>query len=180
MSLMFNPHPYNEPATINKPQISPQTVNSLKVGIASIVEEIAMKASKLGKPIIAFDSYQSVEFERLVDMVNCKLALTGKKCKVIDTSIYYRPHDEIDALLQPYLQRDLKKDPVLLFGKRVEDAYGVIFDADKLATVIGETENSETAFVRANIGKYFVENLGNMPVIVNKTCLKYGFEANRM
>ncbi len=128
MSFMFNPHYYNEPTAVNHPKLSKVTIDAYCQGNISIAARIAKEISD--NSLIVMDGYTSADFEPVVNALMTNLS--GKKVNIINVADYYKVPEVIDKLLEEPLKVDLEKDPVNLFGKRVEDGYSLIFDAEKL------------------------------------------------
>ncbi len=156
MSFMFNPHPYNEMSAINRPKLSDNVKASLKKGTAEIAEELSKAAS--GK-VIAFDGYSSAEFKELVNVLAGALKLAGISYKVINAADYYKSAEVIEELLSDNLKIDKEKDPVNLFGKRVEDGYELVFDAQKVGTLEKDIKDREGAVILYGFGCTYFEQI---------------------
>ncbi len=162
MSFMFNPHSYNEPSAVNYPKLSKETENSLCKGNIAISVRIANDVKDTS--LVVLDGYTSAEFMPVVNALQDKL--TGKKVEVIDVSDYYKDAKEIDKLLEEPLKVDLEKDPVNLFGKRVEDGYSVIFDADKLASLEEKLAKKENVVILYGLGSLHSDKIKELADIV--------------
>lgn len=164
MSFMFNPHPYNEPTAINRPNIKEETINALTVGVDKVAEELCKEILKGEGAVFAFDGYPSADFSALINLLSGKLNFFGKKHTVIDVKNYYLSAKELEEKFKPNLPVDKEKDPVLLFGKRLEGGYAELFDSDLYANLLSELkkakENNETVLL-FGFGTTYSEELRN-------------------
>lgn len=135
MSFMFNPFPYEDGTPVNRPALSDATVSALVAGAqkaaAHLVEDIRRRGAR--KCVVALDGYISADWSPMVNLLTKQLALAGIPCTAIDVASCWKSQAELDELLADNLEEDLVKDPVLLFGKHVENpVYELLFDTAKL------------------------------------------------
>ena len=138
MSFMFNPHPYDEPTAINRPALSSETISSLTVGIANVAERLSQEALLQKGGVFTFDGYPSVEFTQLINLLSGKLNLAGTQVELIDIADYYLPAETLEEKFSPNLPTDREKDPILLFGKRLEGGYENFFDEDRYQELLDD------------------------------------------
>ncbi len=162
MSFMFNPHSYNEPSAVNYPKLSEKTLNSYFEGNIAIAARIAKDVNDTS--LIVLDGYTSAEFMPVVNALQDKLI--GKNVEIIDISDCYKDAKTIDSLLEEPLKVDLEKDPVNLFGKRVEDGYSLIFDADKLAALEEKLSKKENIVILYGLGSLHSDAVKELADIV--------------
>ncbi len=162
MSFMFNPHRYNEPSAVNHPKLSEETLNSYFEGNIAIAARIAKDVTDTS--LIVLDGYTSAEFMSVVNALQDKLM--GKKIEAIDISECYKDAEVIDGLLEEPLKIDLEKDPVNLFGKRVEDGYSLIFDADKLEALEKKLSKKESIVILYGLGSLHSDAIKDLADIV--------------
>jgi len=161
---MFNPSPYNEPGALNHPKLSEKTVESLTVGIAAVTEKLANEIAA-ENTIVAFEGYPSAEFAPIINMVTGKLTFAKKEYRLINVADYYLSSEQLEKKFAPNLPKDRVKDPILLFGKRLEGGYEEIYDANRYNTLLNELEdaknNGETVIIYG-FGSTYSEKLRNL------------------
>jgi mannose-6-phosphate isomerase len=152
MSFMFNPHPYDDPTAVNRPDLSTKTINSIVTGTKTsasyisnlIIHKLHKKSSAV---IVALDGYIGAEWEQTVNLVSQDLKLQKVKISTVDFADVYKSNQELDELFSENLKEDLEKDPVLLFGKLFKGGYENIIDSQKYNALeeqlIKAVENSE-------------------------------------
>jgi len=164
LSFMFNPSPYNEPGALNHPKLSEKTVESLTVGIAAVTEKLANEIAA-ENTIVAFEGYPSAEFAPIINMVTGKLTFAKKEYRLINVADYYLSSEQLEKKFAPNLPKDRVKDPILLFGKRLEGGYEEIYDANRYNTLLNELEdaknNGETVIIYG-FGSTYSEKLRNL------------------
>ena len=164
MSFMFNPHPYNEPTAINRPNVRMETISALKIGIDKIAEKLCKDILEVKGTIFSFDGYPSADFSPLINLLSGKLNFWGRKHTVIDVKNYYLSAEELEKKFKPNLPVDKEKDPVLLFGKRLEGGYAELFDSALYAKLLSELkkakEKNETVLL-FGFGTTYSEELRN-------------------
>ncbi|QGY48258.1 phosphoheptose isomerase [Maribellus comscasis] len=133
---MFNPHPYDDPTAVNKPELSDKTIHSIITGIkqsASYISNLLQKKlnGKSGAVVIALDGYIGAEWEQTVNLISQELKLQRLKITAIDFADVYKSSAELDKLFAEYLEENLEKDPVLLFGKLFKGDFEDIIDNRK-------------------------------------------------
>ena len=158
MSFMFNPHPYNEPGAINRPSLSKSVIESLTVGVSQIAEVI--KNSIEGtKYIVAFDGYPSTDFLPIINQISGLLKLEDKEYEVINVADYYKSAEELEKNFEELLPEDKVKDPVLLFGRRIEGGYENIYDAEKYSKLIDKLSNNNKIVLLFGFGSTYSDEL---------------------
>ncbi len=164
MSFMFNPSRYDEWSAINKIDANFQGNKIFKKGTAVIAAFLANLSAE--KPIVyGFDGYSTAEFSPLVNLLSAQLTLKGIKNVVINVSDYYKDSKTLELEFSELLPNDRKKDPVLLFGKRITGGYETIFDRAqymKLIKEIEELKKQEYAVVLYGFGSTFSEKLRSL------------------
>ena len=143
MSFMFNPSAYDEWSAINKPKLSEETKSSLQKGIVNVGN--AIMSSLLDKEVcvIAFEGYATAEFYPLVNYCVQLLKKENRNCLAINVAEYYKDSKTLEKQFEKNLPTDKEKDPVLLFGKRVDGGYEIIFDKEKYAKLLTKVEQEK-------------------------------------
>lgn len=131
MSFMFNPSPYNEPTAINRPQICDEAVNELSVGALQVALKLRDEILGQSGMIMAFDGYPSADFSAVINLLSGNLNISGREHDIINVADYYLSPQELEVKFAPNLPTDRAKDPILLFGRRMEGGYAEIFDKAK-------------------------------------------------
>lgn len=155
---MFNPHPYNEPNAINRPALSKGTVDSLVVGIPKIEDALESEITS-SRCVIAFDGYPSADFLPLVNQISGLLRQKNKSFDVINVADYYKSAEELEKNFEPLFPEDKEKDPVLLFGRRIEGGFENVFDADKYSELLSKLRNSDKIVLMFGFGCTYSEEL---------------------
>jgi mannose-6-phosphate isomerase class I len=137
MSFMFNPYPYEDPAPVNRPALSEETINSITTGprnvVAGLLNEIHARRKKENAALtIGMDGYVAADWEQIVNLLAGELTRQKINVKVFDVAACYKDRRAMDEMLAEYLPQDIKKDPVLLFGKLFKGGYETLFDQAKL------------------------------------------------
>ena len=137
MSFMFNPYPYEDIAPVNRPVLSEETINSITTGprnvVAGLLNEIHARRKKENAALtIGMDGYVAADWEPIVNLLSGELTKQKINVRVFNVASCYKSRQELDAMLAEYLPQDLKKDPVLLFGKLFKGGYETLFDQAKL------------------------------------------------
>ncbi|RIH67303.1 phosphoheptose isomerase [Mariniphaga sediminis] len=152
---MFNPYPYDDPAAINRPELSSETINSIISGTketASYISDLLIEKlkSKTKNPVIALEGYISTQWEQTVNLISQNLRQKSVKVKAINFAKIYKSGSQLDEELSSYLKENREKDPVLLFGKLFKGSYEDLLDNIKLGqleTLLKETKDSDTGEV---------------------------------
>lgn len=130
---MFNPHPYDDPSAINRPDLSPDTLASIVHGTrataAHLAELFVRRATEVSPSalVVALDGYIGTDFSPVLNLVLQQLAIHGVATRVHDIRECYQAADTLAEALGDYLPSDREKDPVLLFGKVFHGAYEDLF-----------------------------------------------------
>ncbi|MCK4982183.1 MAG: hypothetical protein KAS17_04615, partial [Victivallaceae bacterium] len=163
MSFMFNPHPYDDKTAINKVSLEAEDTAAVVSGAKEIAIDLANEiieqlTSKDKKYIVGIDGYMTSEIEPLSRLVIQKLKAEGYPVKLISVSAIYKSSDEMESLLQPYLQVDPAEDPAQLFGKLHKGDFSDIFDYDKLNNlkhILEEKDFSEQIIIVEGYGSAY-------------------------
>ncbi|MFA6568739.1 MAG: class I mannose-6-phosphate isomerase [Victivallales bacterium] len=138
MSFMFNPHPFDDKSPVNFPNLSEKTVDSIVVGTGNVALHIAEKikrrlqSGKKSSFTLAMDGYAGAEWEQSANLLAQALSASGIATEIIDVSSCYKSSGELDRMLSCNLPDDLKKDPVLLFGKLFNGGFESLFRRSRL------------------------------------------------
>ncbi len=161
MSFMFNPHPYDEPTAINRPALKKETVDALTVGILNVAEKLAKEFGAKGG-VFSFDGYPSAEFTEIINLLNGKFTLAGADVVTVDIADFYLPSKVLEEKFAESLPTDRAKDPILLFGKRVEGGYINFFDEagyEKLLTTLKSAKKDGKTVLFYGFGTTFSDEL---------------------
>ena len=164
MSFMFNPHPYNEPTAINRPKVKKETIDAITVGVDKVAEKLCKDILSGKGMIVSFDGYPSADFSTLVNLLSGKLNFCGRKHTIIDARNYYLSSEELEEKFKPNLPIDREKDPVLLFGKRLEGGYAELFDSnlyEKLLSELKAAKQNDETILLFGFGTTYSEELRN-------------------
>ena len=133
---MYNPFPFHDPKPVNRPELSPRTINSIVAGgtpnvVKKFVAGIADKAKKEGV-IVAFDGYTTANWAQTVSLIARECAILGFEFEDIDfDNATLKSGKEIDDIIDPLLIWDTKIDPTLLYGKVYHGGYIGLIDREK-------------------------------------------------
>ena len=130
MSFMFNPSPYDEKSAVNHPKLSKECIDSLKIGANDIAADMLNVFT--GKTVLIMEGYASVDFAPVVNLIKGKSEEKGIDIEVLSMEDVYRDADELAKEFEQYLPCDKEKDPVLLFGRRIEGGYSNIVNGNDL------------------------------------------------
>lgn len=162
MSFMFNPSSYDEWSAMNKPVIAKEKVFSLKKGVVSIANEFLRSIQEEKSSVFAFEGYATADFFPLVNYFCSLLKANNCDYEIINVADYYRGEKELETQFKDLLPFDKEKDPVLLFGKRVEGGYEVIYDQEKYQEMvlnIQKAKNNGKKVVIYGFGSAYSEEL---------------------
>ncbi len=134
---MFNPHPYDDPNAVNRPELSKGVVDSIITGTkesAGHITDLILDKLESGSNnvILALDGYIGARFEETVNLVSQNLRLKSVGVNAFNFSTVLKPGDQLDDELSENLKEDREKDPILLYGKLFQGAYEDLFDEEKL------------------------------------------------
>lgn len=139
MSFMFNPHPFNDLAPINKPKISDDTIKSITNGAVQSAKQLTnlfeKKLQSDGICIAAFDGYAGAEYMQMVNLISQNSGLSSIDFELIDISRVYKSSDELDKQFEELLPMDKKQDPILLFGKLFKGEFEDVFNIEELTVL---------------------------------------------
>ena len=144
MSFMFNPNAYDEPTAINRPVLKTETVDALIVGITNVAEKLTNEIGVNGG-VFTFDGYPSAEFTEIINLLNGKLTLKGADVLTIDIADYYLSDKVLEEKFSPNLPTDREKDPILLFGKRLEGGFANFFSDEAYTKLINDLKAAKNA-----------------------------------
>ncbi len=150
MSFMFNPHPFDDFGAINRPKLPEEVLSSVTTGIKECAETISnMLMKKISdhpgtNPVLALDGYIGAEWKQTIHLVSQNLLQKSVSLTVIDFSEVYKSPGQLENELEPYLETDKQKDPVLLFGKLFKGSFEDLLDPEKLAETSRNIEKSRT------------------------------------
>jgi L-arabinose isomerase len=118
----------------------PETLNAIVSGpgnvVVALLNEIRSRQEKGNAVLtIGMDGYVAADWKAIVNLLTGELTRQRINVRVFDVASCYKSKQELDAMLAEYLPQDLKKDPVLLFGKLFEGGYETLFDQKKLDTL---------------------------------------------
>lgn len=138
MSFMYNPFPYDDPKPVNRPELSEDTVKSVTAGsdkaAAVLVSDILGRMKDGGNVIVALDGYTTACWRTFINLVGRRLSLSGISVEPVDFDReVFKSDEQINAIIEPLLEWDTKKDPTLLFGKIYKGGYEGFVDSGKAA-----------------------------------------------
>lgn len=139
MSFMFNPHPYDDPNAVNRPDISKEVSDTIIGGTkesAGQITNLIIDKLEAGNSniVLALDGYVGAQFEQTVNLISQNLKLKSIGVNAFDFSHVLKAGDQLDDELATYLEEDREKDPVLLFGKLFTGSYVDLFDGEKMTS----------------------------------------------
>ena len=135
MSFMFNPSPYDEWSAMNRPIVCGEKVKISK-GIKAVASTLVNDFTQNSGSVFAFDGYATAEFKAIVNEFGAALKVKKVPFVVYDVAECYKSAEVLETQFAELLPTDLEKDPVLLFGKRVEGDYGILFDEEKYSELL--------------------------------------------
>lgn len=157
MSFMFNPSPYDEKSAVNHPKLSEECIASLKVGANDIAAEMLKIFD--GKTVLAMEGYASADFSPILNLLKGKAEEKGIEIEVISMEEIYRGAEELAKEFEQYLPCDREKDPVLLFGRRIEGGYSNIVDEKLYNDLLERIENRKSNVILYGFGSAFSDEL---------------------
>lgn len=157
MSFMFNPSPYEEQGAVNYPELSKECIDSLKVGNVAIAKELVKVFGD--KKMLTLEGYINADFTTLVNLIKGACGEAKLPLEVISMEEIYRDADELEEEFKQYLPEDLEKDPVLLFGRRIEGGYTNVINKEKYEALLEKLANRETNILLWGFGSAFSEEL---------------------
>ncbi|WP_295935687.1 class I mannose-6-phosphate isomerase [uncultured Alistipes sp.] len=137
MSFMYNPFPYDDPRAVNRPQLPKKAVDSVVAGTLKAASALAaecaakLKAAPGSNVVVAFDGYVSADWSRMLNLVSQQLAQKGIALESVDFKEVLKSEQELDRMINPYLDWDREKDPTLLYGRLFKGQYEDLYDAAK-------------------------------------------------
>lgn len=146
MSFMFKPSQYFDPSAVNELSCAATIFKQLTLGYPAIAQKIAEHVKGLDTPLICMEGYPSAEFSPLVQLCGAQLyQQTGKTAEIISIQSVYHSSEEIEEKLKPYLPEDRQVDPVLLYGKRLENGFDQIICQEALDELIQRLQNRKSS-----------------------------------
>ena len=143
MSFMYNPYPFHDPKPVNRPELSPKTVDSIVSGgtpnvARKFVATLAEKARREGV-IVGFDGYTTAKWDLMVSLMARECDLLGLAFEAVDcNAATLKEGKQIDAIIDPMLIWDTKIDPTLLYGKVYHGGYKGLIDPVKAEQFLKE------------------------------------------
>lgn len=147
MSFMYNPFPYDDPKPVNRPELSQKTISSVVAGGSAnvarkLAAELAEKAAAKNV-VIAFDGYTTADWHIFLNLLSRELGAKGVALETADgNAMTFKDGGEIDAMINPMLEWDTKKDPTLLFGRIYKGGYEGMLDEEKAENFIKHIEKA--------------------------------------
>lgn len=148
MSFMFNPHPYNDLAPINRPKLSDETNRSVLSGATVstkyICDAMIKKMQEDGACVAAFDGFVGADYTQMVNLSSQMLKLSKVDFELIDISTVYKSSAELEQQFKEHLPTNRVEDPILLFGKVFKGDFEDVFNIDalnRLISYINENKN---------------------------------------
>lgn len=140
MSFMFNPHPFDDPTAVNRPDLTKEVLDSIITGTkesARQLSELIIDKLESGSRnvVLALDGYIGAQFEQTVNLISQNLRLKSIAVKTFNSVHILKPGSQLDDELSENLEEDREKDPVLLFGKLFKGGYEDLFDGEKAAWI---------------------------------------------
>lgn len=139
MSFMYNPFPFDDPRPVNRPALSKETIDALvsggTVNVAKKFSVGLIEKAREKNQLIALDGYTTADWTLFLNNVARECKLAGVDFISYDANAEcFKNGDEIDAMIDPLLEWDTKKDPTLLFGTIYKGGYeGFLDEAKTLA-----------------------------------------------
>lgn len=133
---MYNPFPFDDPKPVNRPELSTKTIKAVVAGGSGNVAKklAAVLAEKAAEKnvTVAFDGYATADWGLFLNLLSRELGVKGVGLETIDgNAATFKSGDEIDAIIDPMLEWDEKKDPTLLFGRIYKKGYQGLMDEEK-------------------------------------------------
>lgn len=105
MSFMFNPHPYDDPTAVNRPNLPGEVINSIVSGtkeVAGYLTKVIIEKLEKGNVIVALDGYSSAIFDQIVNLLSQNLKLKSIEIKSFDVRNILKTPLELDLLFNPH------------------------------------------------------------------------------
>lgn len=151
MSFMFNPNPYDDPASINYPVVPQGTAKRVIIGEKAIakqlIDDAVTSCNKNGACVLCVDGYPAVQFEQLIGQLKVLGLAAGLAVRAFNTRDAAKSADAIEKLLEKNLPQDKEADPVLLYGRLFDGSYADMFDAQKIDQLKSEIKNHKGLYV---------------------------------
>ena len=152
MSFMYNPFPYDDPKPVNRPKLKEETVKAVVGGgtpnVAKKLVSICRERLSNGTQIVGFDGYTTASWSLFLNLFARECKASEIELQVIDFyAETFKTGKEIDAMIDPLLEWDTRKDPTLLFGRIYKGGYQGLLDVEKSEAFrhkIGELRASKT------------------------------------
>lgn len=153
MSFMYNPFPFDDPRPVNRPELSKKTIDAVVAGgTPNVAKKFAaplIEKARKKNVVVAFDGYTTADWRIFINLLarECEIAGVGFRSIDADASTL-KEGAEIDAIIDPMLEWDTKKDPTLLFGRIYKDGYQGLTDQSK-----AEAFKTEVSAAREGAGE---------------------------
>lgn len=145
---MYNPFPFDDPRPVNRPALSKETTDALvSGGTANVAKKFAANViakAKEENQIIGLDGYTTVDWTLFLNNVARECKIAGVDFVSFDSNaLCFKSGEEIDAMIDPLLEWDTKKDPTLLFGTIYKGGYEGLLDEAKTAAFVQKVKESK-------------------------------------
>lgn len=137
MSFLFNPFPYDDPNAVNIISNNGIDLSTFKIGNAIIAKKLGEIA--ISSEVIGIDGYSTAPMLEIARLI--------KGAELIPINSIYKSYDELKEIFRECIPEDLKKDPILLYGKVFDGEYCDIFDKNKLAALKIKIQNRTNCIV---------------------------------
>lgn len=166
MSFMYNPYPYDDPRAVNRPQLPKEAADAVVSGTLRVASTLAaewaarIEADPSKNVVVAFDGYVTADWTRTINLLAQQLGLKGIALETISFAECFKSGEEINAMIDPYLEWDRSKDPTLLYGRIFKGGYEALLDPEKF-----EALRERIAGARRATGK------GRVVIVYGNGCL---------
>lgn len=139
---MYNPYPFDDPRSVNRPALPQKTVESVIAGgsrnaAKKFAGMLAETLSREGRSLaVAFDGYTAASWDKFINLLHSELEALGIPLRVIDGhKAVFKSNDEINSMIEPLLSWDTSEDPTLLFGRIYRGGYEGMTDEEKVGAL---------------------------------------------
>ncbi|MBQ0080001.1 MAG: class I mannose-6-phosphate isomerase [Alistipes sp.] len=133
---MYNPFPYDDPKPVNRPKLKEETQKAVIAGgtpnVAKEFVSICRQRLSSGSLVVCFDGYTTASWSLFINLLFRECKASNIELEVVDfNSETFKSGEQIDAMIDPLLEWDTKKDPTLLFGRIYKGGYKGLLDESK-------------------------------------------------
>jgi mannose-6-phosphate isomerase class I len=135
---MFNPHPFDDPNVVNRPELPAGIADEIVPGtketagyLAGMLVEKVRRESRKNGFVLAMDGYIGAQWQQVVNLITQELKNKALHVVCFDFSQSFKTSGELDVMFAGNLDVDKGKDPVSLFGKLFKGNYEDLFDKQK-------------------------------------------------